>query len=372
MMMNIEQWRETAQHAGMEPESLQRLCGLLDREVERNHIPGASLLIGRNGKRLHYATGDSIRTDDEKLAVTRQTIYDCASLTKIVVTTSLLLMLVDRGQLCLDDPVATYMPDFARHGKHAVTIRQLLTHTSGLAAFADLHSNGLGRDEIIAHVCRGNLEYEPGSRMVYSDFGYIVLGEIVAAIHGCPLDEAAKRLVFEPLGMADSGFCPPPELRARIAATEYDPETGAHRWGSVHDSNALAMGGISGHAGMFSTVDDLAAYAEMWLAKGRVNGEQLLSPTAVRQAISGQIGHLSPSNRGLGWALKGDNWDYSGDWMSASAYGHSGFTGTSLWIDPEAEVYVVLLTNWVHFGRELPINGLRKAVHNIVMASIRE
>lgn len=370
--MNRDSWIETAQQIGLEPDRLRNAWDVLDREVELGKIPGASMVIGRKGERIHYATGYSVATDLQKLNAARNTLYDCASLTKVVVTLPLILMLVDRGQLGLDDPVAAYIPEFAVHDKAAMTIKHLLTHTSGLPAFVDLQSQvqGRNREDIVSHICRLPLEYELGKAMVYSDLGYIVLGELIAKLYGCALEDAAKRHVFQPLGMRDSQFCPAADLQPRIAATEYIPEERAHRWGRVHDNNALVLGGISGHAGLFATADDLAHYAEMWLAKGWANGKSMLSPAAVNLAITSHTRHLSPANRGLGWVLKGDRWDASGDLMSVSAYGHTGFTGTSLWIDPETGVYVVLLTNRVHFGRERSVSRLRALVHNVVAASV--
>jgi CubicO group peptidase (beta-lactamase class C family) len=337
--------------------------------VERARIPGASLLIGRRGERLHYATGWSIATEETKLQAARDTLYDCASLTKVVVTLPLILMLIDVGELTLADPASRYIPELSGD---AITIRHLLTHTAGFPPFVDLHGLGLSREEIVAHIGRLTLEYEPGTAYVYSDLGYILLGEVIARLYGCPLDEAARRHLFGPLGMRDSCFRPDAALRPRIAATEFAPAEGAHRWGRVHDDNALTLGGVSGHAGLFATADDLAEYAEMWLSDGWAKGKSVLSPAIVKLATTSHTAHLPPANRGLGWVLKGDRWDASGDLMSASAYGHTGFTGTSLWIDPAAGVYVVLLTNRVHFGRDVNIAGLRAAVHNIVAASVVE
>lgn len=368
--MNREAWVEMARQMEMVPERLCRARDLLDQEVARGTIPGASVIIGRRGERVYYATGYSVFTDLQKIEVKRDTLYDCASLTKVVITLPLILMLVDRGQLRLDEPVAEYLPEFAACGKAAVTVNQLLTHTSGLAAFIDLHSQAWSREEILSHICGQPLEYDPGTSMVYSDLGFILLGEMIAKLHGSSLDLVANRELFQPLGMKDSGYCPPEELQSRIAATEFIPEEGAYRWGKVHDSNALALGGVSGHAGLFSTADDLASYAELWLAEGQVNGQSLLSPAAIKRAVSSQTRPKLQANRGLGWVLQGDQWDASGDLMSDVAYGHTGFTGTSLWTDPVSGVYVVLLTNRVHFGRERSVARLRCLMHNIVAASI--
>lgn len=368
--MNLEQMNDNVQRMGLDSARLQHVWSTLNQEVERGNIPGASIIIGREEERLHYVTGYAVSTAQKRLKVERDTLYDCASLTKVVVTLPLILMLIDRGELRLNDPVAEYIPDFAVHEKSAVTIQHLLTHTSGLVEFLNMFSHGWSREEIIAHVCQQHLLYEPGTKMVYSDLGFIMLGVIIEKLYGCSLNVAAEEHLFKPLGMTDSVFCPPESLRDRIAATEYMPEEEDHRWGKVHDENALALGGVSGHAGLFSTADDLASYAQMWLAQGEANGKSILSKAAVSRAVTSYTKHLLQANRGLGWVLKGDRWDASGDWMSDMAYGHTGFTGTSLWVDPASGVYVVLLTNRVHFGRDKSVNRLRAVIHNIVDASV--
>jgi len=318
------------------------------------------------------APGDAAAAADGRrpLPVTESTVYDCASLTKVVATLPLVLLLVDRGRLRLDDPVARYIPAFAAEGKAAVTVRQLLTHTSGLPAHKNMYSHGWTPDEVKAYIYALPPEYEPGTKMVYSDLGFITLGEIAAELFGEPLDTAARRHVFEPLGMNDTCFMPPQEWRPRIAATEFDEALGRHKWGEVHDENAGALGGASGHAGLFSTAGDLAKYAAMWLAGGRIgeSGERLISQAAAEAATRCGTPGL-PANRGLGWVLKGDPWDASGDWMSPSSYGHTGFTGTSLWMDPARDCFAVLLTNRVHYGRDGSVARLRACFHNAVAAA---
>jgi CubicO group peptidase (beta-lactamase class C family) len=351
----------------MDSERLAAAFRLLDEAIARGDTPGGVALAGRNGRVVGiYAAGEA--HPGEGIPAAPDTIYDCASLTKVAATLPLMLMLVDRGLVRLSDPVAFYLPEFAAEGKESVTVKQLLTHTSGLPSYMNLHAHGWSPEEIKRIVLAQKLAHEPGSKMVYSDLGFIVLGELIAAVLGQPLDQAARSLVFEPLGMRDTGYLPAERLRARIAATEFRQSLGAHKWGVVHDENADAMGGVSGHAGLFSTAADLAKYACMWLAGGLYNGRSVLSRAAVETAVQSHTPGL-PANRGLGWALKGDPWDSSGDWSSPASYGHTGFTGTSIWIDPARGCFAVLLTNRVYYGREKSVVRLRHLFHNAVAAS---
>ncbi|PYI57142.1 serine hydrolase domain-containing protein [Paenibacillus flagellatus] len=361
-----------AADANMDPDRIADAFRLLDEAVARGDTPGGVAAIGRHGRvAAVHAVGvaHTAAPDGGRLPAAPGTIYDCASLTKVVATLPLALLLVDRGRLRLDDPVAVYLPAFAAEGKSAVTVKQLLTHTSGLLSHKDMYSHGWTPDEVKAHVLGQPLEYEPGTKMVYSDLGFITLGAIVSELFGEPLADAARKHVFEPLGMSDTRFLPREELRPRIAATEYDAGLGRHKWGEVHDENAGALGGASGHAGLFSTAADLAKYAAMWLAQGRIGGSgRLLSAAAVEAATRCATPGLA-ANRGLGWVLKGDPWDASGDLLSPSCYGHTGFTGTSLWMDPAADCFAVLLTNRVHYGRDVSVARLRHCFHNATAAA---
>ncbi|MBB6672127.1 beta-lactamase family protein [Cohnella nanjingensis] len=345
----------------------------LDQAIADGETPGGVIAIGRNGQRLEYAAGDTaVRGGAACFPVRTDTLYDCASLTKIVVTLPLALQLLDEGRMRLDDPVERFIPEFAANGKSSVTVRQLLTHTAGLAPFADMHSHGWSLEEIMDFVTGQSLAYEPGTQVVYSDFGFILLGRLISNVLGLPLDEAAAKRIFEPLGMTDTRFCPPPEDRPRIAPTEHYPYEPGPRWGVVHDENAGAMGGVSGHAGLFSTARDLTRYATMWLNEGEWEGKRLLSRSSVRLAVRNQTAPAAGGNRGLGWVLKGDRWDASGDLLSERSYGHTGFTGTSLYVDPAAGLTVVLLTNRVHLGRDKSVVRLRACLHNAIAASLED
>jgi CubicO group peptidase (beta-lactamase class C family) len=287
----------------------------------------------------------------------------------VVVTLPLVLLIVEEGLVHLDEPIATYIPEFAIHNKQEVTLKHLLTHTSGLTAHRSYYAENLSAEEIKAKIYNEKLEYPTGTKVVYSDLGFILLSIIVTRVLGKPLDQAANELIFQPLGMKDSQFCPAKELQPRIAATEYSEQIGRYKWGEVHDDNAYALGGVSGHAGLFSTTEDLGRFAKMWLQKGKWENQWLLSSAITQAALRNYTNSLD-GNRGLGWVLKNDSFDQSGDLISLRAYGHTGFTGTSIWMDPERDLFIVLLTNRVHFGRNRPITDLRKRFHNAIISSL--
>ncbi|WP_284641663.1 serine hydrolase domain-containing protein [Paenibacillus silviterrae] len=356
----------------MNEERLAAAFRLLDRETKRKVTPGAVAVVSLAGRKYFHVAGRAVDTEETKIPATLGTIYDTASLTKTASTLPLILILLEQGELRLKDPVAYHLAEFGGNGKEEVTIRQLLTHTSGLRSHVNLHSHGWSAEQILAHVYEQELAAKPGERIEYSDLGYIVLGQLAASRFGMPLDAAARRYVYEPLGMSDTMFVPPVEFRGRIAATEWDDQTGAPLWGVVHDENARAMGGVCGHAGLFSTAHDLSRYADLWAGGGSVNGRRLFSEATVQAATRSWTHGLPGGRRGLGWSLKGDYWDASGDLLSERCYGHTGFTGTSLYIDPDRELSVVLLTNRVHYGRGVSVVRLRDCFHNAVAACLEQ
>lgn len=318
---------------------------LIDSAIAQRAFPGAVVAIGRRDTvlylqafgRLDYSGG---------ARVTTRTVYDIASLTKVVGLTTAIMMLVEEGRVELDAPVRRYVPMFGSFHDSAVTVRHLLTHSSGLPAWRPLWRTARDRREVIAMAAREPLEYPTGTRMVYSDLGAIVLTGMVERLAGERLDRLLAHRLFRPLGMRDTRFRPPRSWRARIAPTEVDT---AYRrrlvWGEVHDENAFAMDGVSGHAGLFSTAPDLARFAQFMLR----GGAPLLSSETVRHFTLRQDSALS--HRALGWETpNGQN--SAGSMLSARAFGHTGFTGTSMWIDPGRDLFVILLTNRVHPTRE--------------------
>lgn len=359
-------------HIEMNSMRLHNAFALIDNAITNGVIPGAVAHIRCGGRSFEYASGNAIVTDNDMLSVTIDTLYDCASLTKVVATLPLTLMLVEAGELGLDDLAASLIPEFRDHGKEMITIRHLLAHTSGFPAHRDLYSHGWSPDEIVQELNRIELEYRPGEGCQYSCLGYIVLGRIIEHVCGQPLAQAAEQMLLKPLGMADSGYKPPQEKRLRIAATEYDARLGEYCWGRVHDENAAALGGIAGNAGLFATARDLARYSSLWLRRTEEprHGTKLLSDSIIQEAIRCQTAAIPDAKRGLGWVLRGDVADFAGKGWSCRSFGHTGFTGTSIWIDPEWDTSVVLLTNRVHFGRNKNVAELRQQFHEAVFEAI--
>lgn len=356
--------------AGMGEKRLKGAFSILSREIKNKEIPGVAAIVGRGDYIVDSFVNGYTRLDsDRNHFADVDTIFDCASLTKVVVTLPLVLTLLEQGRIALSDPVSTYIPEFQKGKKSLITIEHLLTHTSGLKPSIGQNVKNWQPKEVIQNVYSQEVDNEPGACVVYSDLGFIILGEIISIILNQPLDIAAKNYIFTPLGMKDSHFSPPGHLKNRIAATEYRDELGRYQWGEVHDETAYALGGVSGHAGLFSTVGDLTKYTQMWLNKGNLQNNAIFSPVTIENAIRNQTKSLD-GNRGLGWVLKGDTFDASGDLFSTYSYGHTGFTGTSIWIDPKTDLFVVLLTNSIHFGRNNSILRLRRIFHNAVIASV--
>jgi CubicO group peptidase (beta-lactamase class C family) len=282
-------------------------------------------------------------------AVTADTVYDLASLSKVVGTTSAVMMLADSGALLLDAPVQDYLPEFQGTNKEKVRVIHLLQHSSGMPAWLPIYKEVQGYEEFMKRVYAVPLEFAPGSRTQYSDLGMILLGEIAARACGHPLDQYLANRLFAPMGMKSTLYKPPKEWLARIAPTEDDPWRQRVVHGEVHDENAYAMGGVSGHAGLFSSVHDLAIFAQMMLNRGMYDHRRYFrTETVDRFTVT-----LSPRSgtEALGWQKPSPrNW--TGKTFSAAAFGHTGFTGTSIWIDPQRQLFIILLTNSVHPSRE--------------------
>jgi CubicO group peptidase (beta-lactamase class C family) len=337
---------------------------LIDQALRDEVMPGAVLAAGRHDARplLLHVAGDAQRDDAATRPMTADTVFDLASLTKVVATLPSVLYLAGRAEVGLDDPVRRYLPAFGP-GKDEVTVRQLLLHTSGLPDTRRYYQ-WLGEPgEIRAAALAEPLVAGPGTVVCYSDVGFITLGELVEAVAGCRLDEFVRDVVCAPLGLAATTFRPPAGWAGRIAATER--VDGVAKVGVVHDENAEALGGVAGHAGLFGTAADLGRYAAAWA--GDSSPMAGLRAEALRCQTEGLGGR-----RGLGWGLRHDRWDNMGDGWPESGAGHTGFTGTSLSIDAGTGLWAVLLTNAVHFGRgpEHSVVGLRKAVHAAVAAEL--
>ncbi|MFI5227686.1 MAG: serine hydrolase domain-containing protein [Gemmatimonadales bacterium] len=330
----------------MSSERLAKIDHVVLRGISAGGYPGAAVVVGRRGAAVVERGFGKLSWESGSPAVSPdRTIYDLASLTKVVATTSALMILYDEGKVHLDDPVSKFIPEFSGGQKDQVTVRMLLEHRSGLPAGRDLwriaHSPAEARQAVIETplVCAPNQCYE------YSDLGADMLGFVVEAAAGEPLDQFTRERVFEPLGMHDTFFRPADSLRSRVAPTEVDPPRGYPLQGEVHDENAYALGGVAGHAGLFSTASDLSVFAQMMLNGGEYNGLRLFADSTVALFTTRAAG-----TRALGWDTCGGSGS-CGSYLGEDAYGHTGFTGTSLWIDPDRDMFVLLLTNRVHEAR---------------------
>jgi serine-type D-Ala-D-Ala carboxypeptidase len=356
----------------------QTAAGLLDDAVAQGVIPGGVLMagIGAGPPAVLHIAGYAQRDSQQSRDLTPDTIFDLASLTKVLATLPLVLRLVAGNQIGLDGPVRRYLAGFTGAGKDKVTVRQLLTHVSGLPDHRPYDQRHGDPAAIRAAALAEPLVAAPGSVCCYSDIGFIVLGELCATVAQCPLDQAAQELVFGPLGMTSTGYRPAAALAGRIASTE--PVSGVARTGVVHDENAAALGGVAGHAGLFATAADVARYAVAWAGPADDDGLAGIGiPRWLRaESLRGQTEVLAhqqpPSRRGLGWGLRADRWDNMGDGWPLSGAGHTGFTGTSVSIDPVTGLWAVLLTNAVHFGRgpEHSVKPLRTQVHGLIAATL--
>jgi len=368
---------------------LARVDRAIDKAIEASEIPGAVVLarMRHEGEPFEHCSvrGQSV-VRPESLPMTRETLFDLASLTKPIATTTSLLWLVHDGAVDLDSPVAKYLPDFAEREKERVTVRHLLTHSSGLKPWRPFHElllekerktgeRWLGtpaaREFIVERVLRSGLVHEPGAAAVYGDLDFITLGALVEAVSQRRLDDFVRERITGPLGLGETFFVPlgegagmPDALRRRTAATENCPWRERILWGEVHDPNAWAMGGVAGHAGLFATADDVMRFAwtvlDVWQGRSDALPRELLRAFATRQRLP------EKSDWALGWDTPTPGASSSGRYFGATSIGHLGFTGTSLWIDLERECVVVMLTNRVHQIAKRSKFELRPIVHDLI------
>ncbi len=339
------------------------LDGAIEQAIRQDRLPGAVLIIGHGGQIVYQKAYGRRALVPTAEPMTLDTIFDCASLTKVLATTPSIMTLFEQGKLRLDDRVTEYLPEF-QDGKSEITIRNLMTHFSGLRPDLDLEPAWSGYETGIRKALHDKPNSAPGARFVYSDINFILLGEIVRRLGGEPLDQFARHHLYEPLGMTESLFQPPPSLRSRIAPTE------ASLRGQVHDATARMMGGVAGHAGLFSTAADLARFCDMMLGKGTLQGVRIFSPLTVEKFTTPQSPPDQPILRGLGWDIDSPFSSNRGELFPIGSYGHTGFTGTSIWIDPYSKSYVILLTNSVHPRRRPPITSLRSRVATIAASAL--
>ena len=355
-----------------------RIDELVAEGIATRAAPGAVVLIGRDGQTVYEKAFGSRATVPGQEAMTLDTIFDLASLTKVVATTTAVMTLVEQGQVRLNDPVASFVPGFERYGKAAITVRHLLTHVSGLRPDVDLHP-WTGYDAAIALAVDEVPTSAPGEQFVYSDINFFLLGHIVTRVTGQSLDAYLQRMVFAPLGMRDTGFLPARALLPRIAPTERCTEQDA--WpckrpeaaplrGVVHDPTARRMGGIAGHAGLFSTARDLQRFARMLVNGGELDGVRVLSAASVARMIAPVPMPGNAGTRGLGWDIDTSFSSNRGDLFPVGSFGHTGFTGTSLWIDPASKSYVIFLSSRLHPDGVGDVGVLRSRIATVAAAAL--
>ncbi|HEU4593865.1 MAG TPA: exo-beta-N-acetylmuramidase NamZ domain-containing protein [Pyrinomonadaceae bacterium] len=371
---------------GMSGERLAYIDAAVTEAVARKELPGAVVLVARRGGvvwRKAYGARALVPRREE---MTADTIFDVASLTKVLATATSTMILVERGRLRLSDPVSKHIPELKGEDREKMTVEHLLTHRSGYAPDFDLREQWSGHEEMLKRLYVEPLRNAPGSRFIYSDIGMIALAEVVKRVSGQPLDVFAKENIFEPLGMKDTGFRPRAELLSRVAPTETvrgmrsylggTGETGTEGErmlrGEVHDPTSNRMGGVAGHAGLFSTADDLAIYCQMILRGGEYNGARILSPLGVEEMTRPRQVTEEGGARGLGWDINTSFSVNRGELFPVGSFGHTGFTGTSVWIDPATESLVVFLSNRVHPDGKGDVSSLRARVATITAGAVTD
>ena len=373
--------RPVAQSRGATVESsagFAPIAPLVEEAIARHDLPGAVVLVGRGDTiRYHHAFGQRALLPAAE-PMTEDTIFDLASLTKVVATTTSVMKLVEEGRIRLNDPVSQFIPAFEKYGKRGITIRHLLTHTSGLRPDLELDVEFHGADEAIRRAIEEVPTSPPGERFVYSDINFFLLGDIVGRVSGERLDRYAKAHIFDPLGMTETMFLPPEALRARIAPTE---RCLALSWpcgapgvpflrGIVHDPTARRMDGVAGHAGLFSTAADLSRFCRMLLGGGRLGAVRILSPLTVERMTHPATPQGMRDVRGLGWDIDSSYSANRGELFPIGSFGHTGFTGTSLWMDPGSKSFVVFLSNRVHPDGKGDVTPLRARVATVAAAAL--
>jgi uncharacterized protein YbbC (DUF1343 family)/CubicO group peptidase (beta-lactamase class C family) len=341
----------------------------INEAIGQGRMPGAVLVVGHDGQVVYRKAYGKRAIVPQAEAMTADTIFDCASLTKVVATTSSLMKLFEQGKFRLNDKITDYIPEF-QGGKSDITIRNLFTHFSGLQPDVPLKDPWTGYDTGIRLACVDKPAGPPGARFVYSDINFILLGELVHRLSGRMLSDYARENIFLPLGMKETMFQPPASLVPRIAPTERLGKDGAPLRGVVHDPTARNMGGVAGHAGVFSTADDLARFAQAMLNGGELDGIRVFSPLTVAKFTEPQSPPDQPILRGLGWDIDSPYSGNRGELFPIGSYGHTGFTGTSIWIDPATKSYVILLANSVHPAPRPALTALRSKVATIAAAGL--
>jgi uncharacterized protein YbbC (DUF1343 family)/CubicO group peptidase (beta-lactamase class C family) len=356
---------------GLTKERLAAIASVVQEAIRTGKCPGAVVVVGQNGRVLYRKAFGHRALVPRELPMTVGTIFDLASLTKVVATTTAIMQLVEQGKIVLSAPVADYWPEFKANGKEDITVRELMTHYSGLPPDLELKPDWSGYETAMKMIVGEKLIVPPGSRFIYSDINFETLGELVRRVSGEPLDVYCSKHIFMPLGMKATRFKPPATWRRRIAPTQYQyGEKGKILWGEVHDPTAYNMGGVAGHAGLFSTADDLTIFAQMLLNGGSYKRVRILSPLTVEKMTSPQSPPDKMSVRGLGWDLDSPFASNRGELFEVGSFGHTGFTGTDLWIDPVTKTYIIILTNRVHPDGKGDVIPMRMEIASLVAAAL--
>ncbi len=360
-------WGQPA--AQLRPEKLAEMDAAVEQAISEGRCPGGVLWFEHRGVSYHKAYGHRALVPETE-EMTEDTLFDAASLTKVVACTPAVMLLIERGQVKLDDLVQGYISEFTGGGKEKVTVRQLMVHTSGLRGDIETRTDWKGQQVAIEKACEEQLLTPPGTAFRYSDINYFLLGEIVQRVSKTPLEEFVAREVYRPLKMMDTGYLPPESKRSRIAPTEVVDET---PWrGVVHDPTARHMGGVAGHAGLFTTAADLARFARMLLNLGELDGVRVFKPETVRLMTSVQTPESLPVRRGLGWDIDSGYSGPRGKFFPLGSYGHTGWTGTSIWIDPFSETLVIFLSNRNHPTEKGNVGPLRARLGTLAAEAIED
>ncbi|MAG93832.1 MAG: hypothetical protein CMJ48_08805 [Planctomycetaceae bacterium] len=360
--------RVAPHEGGMDAGRLRVIDEIVREAIKRERMPGAVVLVAHRGKVVYFQAFGHKQLVPEKVPMTRATVFDMASLTKPVATATSIMKLLETKKIELRDPVAKYIPGFAANGKQEITIYQLLTHQGGLIPDNSIKDYKDGPTKAFERINALKLYAPIGSRFVYTDVGFIVLAKIVEEVTGQNVHEFSQQQVFGPLGMSETGYLPAEALRARAATTQERDK----RWmkGEVHDPRAYLLGGIAGHAGLFSTAEDLAVYAQMMIEGGQYHDVRILESATVERMTKGY--EVPGSLRGLGWDVRSGYSSNRGDFLSKKAFGHGGFTGTAMWIDPQLELSVIFLSNRVHPNGKGSVNTLAGRIGTIAAVAISE
>lgn len=344
---------------------------VINEGIQDRVFPGAVVLIWKDGQIIYQNSFGKLTYEESSPLVKLNTIYDLASLTKVIATTTATMMCMDRGLLSLDDEVVKFIPEFGNYDKEKITIKNLLLHNSGLPAWKKFYGRNLSYSEVLFEIFNSSLEYKTGEKTIYSDLGIITLGKIIEKVTGKTLDIFCNDEIFKPLKMNSTLFNPPDSLKIMCAPTEKD-----NYWrmktlqGEVHDETSAMLTGVAGHAGLFSTVEDISKLMAMLMSKGTLNGKEYIKSSTIELFTKR---FSNSSTRALGWDTKSDSGSSAGNYFSRNSFGHTGFTGTSIWADPDKNLFVIFLTNRIHPTRDNSgIIKVRPALHNAIIESINQ